>query len=61
MNTSQLQVTAFLVCLLLAILAAMLIWRGNCGTELAVAVGSIGFVAKEAIGKNMNGHEKKAD
>ena len=58
MNTSQLQITAFLSCLLLAGLAAGMIVVGGYDIELAVAIGSIGFVAKEAIGKHLNGNEK---
>ena len=58
MNVSQLQITAAAACLMLTALAGGMIWKGGYDTELAVAIGSIGFVAKEAIGKHLNGNTK---
>ena len=59
MKTSQLQITAFAVCLLLFLLAAFMIYKGEYATELAVAIGSIGYVAKEAINWRKNGKHPK--
>jgi hypothetical protein len=59
MSVSQFQITAFAVCLLLFLLAAAMIWKGGFATELAVAIGSIGYVAKEAINWRKNGHKPK--
>lgn len=61
MKTSQLQVTAFAVCVLLFLLAAYMIYIGDYATELAVAIGSIGYVAKSAIDWRKNGHKKDKD
>ena len=49
MSVSQFQITAFAVCVLLFLLAAGMIYKGGYATELAVAVGAIGYVAKSAM------------
>ena len=59
MRISQFQITAFAVCVLLFLLAAGMIHKGGYATELAVAVGAIGYVAKSAIDWRKNGHKKR--
>ena len=61
MSVSQFQITAFAVCVLLFLLAAGMIYKGGYATELAVAVGAIGYVAKSAIDWRKNGHKKDTD
>ena len=59
MSVSQFQITAFAVCVLLFLLAVGMIYKGGYATELAVAIGSIGYVAKEAINWRKNGKPHK--